>query len=178
VWYDEIERHYFAVKKFWEAIMAKILVIYYSQSGNTKTMADYVADGAKSAGGVVTMKDVEHVQAGELPGYDGIIMGSPTYYGAPSAQIKELIDQSVQFHGQLQGKIGGAFASAANIGGGNETTILNILQAMLIHGMIVEGNSMGDHYGPVSIDAPDGRVKTQCQSLGRRVAELSIKLFG
>ena len=158
--------------------MAKVLVAYYTQSGNTRTMADYVADGAKSAGAEVTLKEIDHVMPQDLLHYDGIVIGSPTYYGLPAAQIKELFDQSVQYHGQLSGKIGGAFSSAANIGGGNETTILSILCAMLIHGMIIQGTSSGDHYGPVSINAPDDRVKKQCQALGRRVSELAIKLFG
>jgi NAD(P)H dehydrogenase (quinone) len=79
----------------------------------------------------------------------------------------------VKYHGQLEGKVGAAFSSAANIGGGNETTILAILHSMLIHGMILRGNSKGDHYGPVSINAPDSRVERQCRELGRRVAELT-----
>lgn len=158
--------------------MAKILVAYYSQSGNTRSMAEFVADGAKAAGGEVTIREVEHVMAQDLVKYDGIILGSPTYYGLLAAPIKELLDQSVQYHGQLAGKIGGAFASAANIGGGNETTILSLLHALLVHGMIIPGSAMGDHYGPVGINAPDERVKKQCQALGRRVAELAIKLFG
>ena len=72
--------------------------------------------------------------------------------------------------------MGAAFASSANIGGGNETTIMAILQSMLIHGMTIRGNSKGDHYGPVSINAPDARVEKQCRELGRRVAELADKV--
>ncbi len=158
--------------------MAKILITYYSQSGNTKAMAEYVMEGAKMAGAQTTIKPIVQVSAKELLDYDGIIIGSPTYYGLPAYQIKKLIDESVEFHGQLAGKIGGAFSSAANIGGGNETTILAILQAMLIHGMIIQGTPGGDHYGPVSIESPDSRVEMQAQSLGKRVAELAIKLFG
>jgi NAD(P)H dehydrogenase (quinone) len=158
--------------------MAKILVTYYTQSGNNKAMADQVADGAKSAGGEVTVKEIEHVMAQELLKFDGIVIGTPTYYGLLAAPIKELFDQSVQYHGQLAGKVGGAFSSAANIGGGNETAVLSILQGLLIHGMIIQGSAVGDHYGPVSIGTPDERVRRQCQALGRRVAELTIKLFG
>ncbi len=158
--------------------MAKVLITYYSQSGNTKAMAKEVEEGAKLTGAQVTTKPVGQVSAKELLDYDAIIIGSPTYYGLPAAQIKKLIDESVEFHGQLTGKVGGAFSSAANIGGGNETTILAILQAMLIHGMVVQGTAAGDHYGPVSIEAPDNRVKMQSQALGKRVAELAIKLFG
>ncbi len=158
--------------------MAKILITYYSQSGNTKAMAEYVEEGAKLAGAQITLKPIVQVSAKELLEYDGIIIGSPTYYGLPAYQVKKLIDESVEFHGQLAGKVGGAFSSAANIGGGNETTILAILQAMLIHGMIIQGTPGGDHYGPVSIESPDNRVEMQAQALGKRVAELAIKLFG
>ncbi|MCM8771412.1 MAG: flavodoxin family protein, partial [Candidatus Omnitrophica bacterium] len=96
----------------------------------------------------------------------------PTYYGTMCYQIKQLLDESVEFHGQLDGKVGAAFSSSANIGGGNETTILNILQAMLIHGMIIQGDPKGDHYGPVAIGTLDKRASAQCQRLGERVAKL------
>ena len=156
--------------------MAKILIIYYSRSGNTKKMASLVEAGVTSEGMDVTLKDALKTKAKELLDYDGIIIGSPTYYGTMAAEIKKLLDDSVTFHGQLEGKVGAAFSSAANIGGGNETTITDILKAMLIHGMIIQGNSKGDHYGPVSIGSPDRRVEGQCKTLGQRVAALVKRL--
>ena len=90
--------------------------------------------------------------------------------------MKKLLDESVKFHGKLEGKVGGAFSSAAGIGGGNETTILSILEAMLIHGMVIQGAFSGDHYGPVAINKPDARAKKQCLALGRRMAKLAEKL--
>ncbi|MBL7091977.1 MAG: NAD(P)H-dependent oxidoreductase [Candidatus Omnitrophica bacterium] len=154
----------------------KILIIYYSQTGNTKKMAGLVAEGVKSEGVDVELKNVEEVKARELLKADGIIIGSPTYYGSMAYQIKQLLDESVEFHGELAGKVGAAFSSSANVGGGNETTILDIICAMLIHGMIVQGDSSGDHYGPVAIGAPDARASKQCKRLGQRVAELVKKL--
>ena len=156
--------------------MAKILIIYYSRSGNTKKMASLVEAGVKAGGIDVTLKDALKTKAKELLDYDGIIIGSPTYYGTMAAEIKKLLDDSVAFHGQLEGKVGAAFSSAANIGGGNETTITDILKAMLIHGMIIQGNSKGDHYGPVSIGSPDRRVEQQCKTLGQRVVALVKRL--
>ena len=156
--------------------MAKILIVYYSRSGNTKKMAFLVESGVKTEGVEVDLKDVSKTRAEELPDYDGIIIGSPTYYGSMAAEIKKLLDDSVSFHGQLEGKVGAAFSSAANIGGGNETTITDILKAMLIHGMIIRGNSQGDHYGPVSIGSPDKRVEGQCKTLGQRTAALVKRL--
>lgn len=152
--------------------MAKALVIYYSQTGNTKKMAESIIEGIKKEGIEVVIKPVKDVDVDELLKYEAIIMGSPTYYGTMAAQIKKLLDDSVKFHGKLDGKIGAAFASSANIGGGNETTILDILNAMLIHGMIIQGDPQGDHYGPVSIGEPDARATRQCVRLGSRVAKL------
>lgn len=156
--------------------MPKALVIYYTQSGNTKKMAESVAEGIQKAGVEAVVKDVLDVKVDELLKYDGIVIGSPTYYGSMSAQIKQLLDNSVKFHGKLDGKVGAAFASSANIGGGNETTILDILNAMLIHGMIIQGDWQGDHYGAVAIEAPDSRATRQCIRMGDRLAKLIKKL--
>lgn len=118
--------------------MAKILAAYYSLSGHTKKMAELIVDGIRKENTVdAALKNVEEVKVDELLDYQGIIIGSPVYYGSMAAPIKKLFDDSVKFHTKLDGRIGGAFSSSANIGGGNETTILDILNAMLIHGMII-----------------------------------------
>jgi NAD(P)H dehydrogenase (quinone) len=156
--------------------MAKVLVIYYSQSGNTKEMAKIIADNLKSEKIEAELKDVSKVVPEDLLSADGIIIGSPTYYGTMSYQIKKLLDESVKFHGRLDGKLGAAFSSSANVAGGNETTILDILNAMLIHGMIIQGDPSGDHYGPVAIGKPDARSQKECQRLARRFAGLLSKI--
>lgn len=158
--------------------MSKILICYYSRSGNTKKMAHLIQKGVMEEGLEVDTLDVKDVKVGDLLKYDGIVIGSPTYYGLPSAQIKALLDKSVKYHGDLEGKVGGAFASSYNIGGGNETTVLAILEALLIHGMVICGDPEGDHYGPVSIQKPDKRAEKVCISYGRRVAALTRKLHG
>jgi NAD(P)H dehydrogenase (quinone) len=156
--------------------MAKGLVVYYSRSGHTKEMAEIIAKSMNDAGLSTDCKSVEKVKPGDLLEYDAIVVGSPTYYGHMAGPLKQLFDDTVRFHGQLDGKVGAAFSSAANIGGGNETTIMGILQAMLIAGMVVHGDPKGDHYGPVSINKPDDRVRRQCQRRGQRIAELAKKL--
>ena len=95
-------------------------------------MAELIAEGIKTEGVDVDLKNVKDVQVDQLKDYDGIVIGSPTYYGTMSWEIKKLLDDSVKFHAKLDGKVGGAFASAANIGGGNETTILDIINALFI----------------------------------------------
>jgi len=159
--------------------MAKALVCYYSRTGNTQHMAEAIAEGINQAGGTdAEIRRITELSAEDLKGYDAIIMGSPTYYGTMAAELKQLLDESVAFHGQLDGKVGGAFSSSANIAGGNETTIMDILKAMLIHGMVVQGTPKGDHYGPVAIGDLDDRSRTQCRDYGRLVAKLATKLHG
>ncbi|MCX5725636.1 MAG: NAD(P)H-dependent oxidoreductase [Candidatus Saganbacteria bacterium] len=157
--------------------MSQVLITYYSRSGNTEKMAKLIEEGIKKGGVEVDVKRIEEVIVDDLLKYDGILIGSPTYYGHMAAAIKKLLDESVKFHGKLDGKAGGAFASSGNIGGGNETTIRGIQEAMLIHGMVIQGNPSGDHYGPVSIGAPDARVVKHCQSFGKRFARL-VKTLG
>ena len=156
--------------------MAKGIVIYYSRSGNTKEMAQIIAKSMNEANLPTECKSVDKVKAEDLLAFDAIVVGSPTYYGGMAGPIKQLFDDAVANHGKLDGKIGAAFSSAANIGGGNETTIMGIIEAMLISGMVIQGDPQGDHYGPVSIGKPDQRVKRQCVRRGQRIAELTRKL--
>lgn len=157
--------------------MAKGIVIYYSRSGNTEKMAKLITEAMNNEGLDTDCKSVDKVKAQQLIDYDAIVIGSPTYYGQMAAPLKQLIDEMVGFHGKLDGKVGGAFSSAANIGGGNETTIMGIIEALLIAGLIVQGDAQGDHYGPVSIGNPDDRVEKQCQRRGRRIAQLTKSLL-
>lgn len=157
--------------------MPNMLVTYYTRSGHTQHMAETIAEAARTIPGVlVEVLPVDRVQAQDLLSYDAIILGSPTYYGTMAWPIKKLLDDSVQFHTKLAGKVGGAFASSANVGGGNETTILDMINALLIHGMVVPGNALGDHYGPVAINDVDDRSRRQCAAWGKLWATLTAKL--
>ena len=141
-------------------------------------MAEMVSRGAETEGSEVDLMDVKDTISEELIDYDCIILGSPVYYGACAAPVKELVDESVRFHGKLEGKVGGAFSSSAYIGGGNETTIMGLLQMLMIHGMVVKGNARGNHYGPVSVGKPDRSVEKECMVYGRELVKLTKRLFG
>ena len=157
--------------------MKKLAIIFFSKTGNTEAMARLIAEGAQDEGGVeVHVARVEDFSLDRVVEFDGFVLGSPTYYGSMAGEMKIFLDKTVKFHRQLDGKVGAAFTSAANIGGGNETTITGILNALLIHGMIIQGSPDGDHFGPVSVGSPDDRVHGQCRTFGRRVAVLVKKL--
>ena len=157
--------------------MAKILVVYDSRSGNTKKMALAVAEGAKQVKGMnVTVKKAAQTSLEDLQAADGIIMGSPTYYGQMSAKLKALIDKSVTIHGKLEGKVGAAFTSSGGTASGAETTLLSILQTMLVHGMIIQGRPNDKHYGVAAVESPNKEEIKLCRKLGKRTASLVIKL--
>ncbi|MBN1271050.1 MAG: flavodoxin family protein [Candidatus Aminicenantes bacterium] len=153
--------------------MLKALVCYFSKTGNTEQMAQKIQQILQEEGLEADLKKTHEIQAKDFLGYDCLIFGSPTYYGTMAWELKKLLDESVAFHGRLKGKTGGAFSSSANVGGGNETTVMDILKALLIHGMIIQGNPKGDHYGPVAIGAPDKRALTCCEQLARNLAKLT-----
>ena len=157
--------------------MAKVLIVYYSRSGSTREMATLIGEGISSISNVdVEVKPVNETSVDNLLDVDGLIIGSPTYYGSMAAEVKKLIDDSVKYHGKFEGKVGGAFTSSGGRAGGNETTIMDILKALLVHGMIVQGSPNGDHYGPIAVGKPDERSKTMCIDYGKRIANLVRRL--
>jgi NAD(P)H dehydrogenase (quinone) len=141
--------------------MAKVLVLYYSTYGHIETMAQAVAEGARSTGATVELKRVpetvpEEIAKGahfklqqdapvatpnELADYDAIIIGAPTRYGRMPGQMAAFLDQTggLWARGALNGKVGGAFTSTATQHGGQETTLFSIITNLLHFGMTVVG---------------------------------------
>jgi NAD(P)H dehydrogenase (quinone) len=93
-----------------------------------------------------------------------------------SGTLKALLDETIKVHKQLDGKVGAAFASSGGIASGGETTLLSMIEAMLIHGMIVQGRADDKHYGVSVEGVPKKRDLTECETLGKRVAALVLKL--
>ena len=139
-------------------------------------MAHAVEEGVKKAGVQTQLRHVDKASVDEMPNYQGIILGSPVYYGLPSWKIKKYIDESVKFHGKLDGKVGGAFASAGGTHTGAETTIIAINEMLLVHGMVIQGSSAGSHYGAASVGSPNDASLEACRKLGERVGKLVNKL--
>jgi NAD(P)H dehydrogenase (quinone) len=198
--------------------MAKILVLYYSSYGHIETMAQAVADGARAVPGteVVVKRVAELVpedvakashfkldQAApiatvpELPGYDAIIIGTPTRYGRMTSQMANFLDQTgaLWLGDKLVGKVGSVFTSTASQHGGQETTILSTIVNLMHLGMTIVGVpytekrllaldavSGGTPYGATTIAAADGsRKPTEAEleiakSQGRHVAEVTNAL--
>ena len=154
----------------------KVLLVYDSSTGNTEKMAHAVEDGLKKMGVEVVFKHVDEASIDEIPQCQGLILGSPVYYGTPSAKIKKFVDDSIKYHGKLDGIVGGGFASAGGTHTGAETTIMAINQMLLVHGMIIQGSSSGSHYGASSVGSPNDSSLEACRKLGERVGKL-VKLL-
>jgi len=141
--------------------MSKVLVLYYSSYGHIETMAQAVADGARSTGASVDIKRVPETAPldiakaahfkldqsapvatiDDLPNYDAIIVGTPTRFGRMPAQMASFLDQAggLWARGALNGKVGGAFTSTATQHGGQELTLFSVIANLMHFGMIIVG---------------------------------------
>lgn len=174
---------YFSVtlQIFAQSTKPKVLITYFSKSGSTKKMAESISEGAKSVEGVeVKLLSIEEVTTQELTEASAIILGSPVYNSNPAPQVLEFIN-SWPFEGRpLKDKIGAAFATGGGISIGEEEVMMNILRAMLIHGMIVMGGeeveaafgaSAITGEGPFETGEVDAIFLRKAFGLGKRVAE-------
>jgi len=157
-----------------------ILVMYYSRTGKTRALAEAVAKGVgEVAGAVYQLKPAEEVTAEDFSAAAGVIAGSPVYFGTMAAELKAVFDKLITVRKKMAGKIGAAFATSAHPSGGKETTMMSIIQALLIYGMIVVGDPLdaSGHYGVACSGAMDEETAETARKLGRRVAELAKALY-
>ncbi|TFH11208.1 MAG: flavodoxin family protein [Candidatus Atribacteria bacterium] len=157
----------------------QILILYYSRTGRTQAMAEAIADGVTQVHGVqALLRTTEEVTEDDFLQSDGIIAGSPVYFGTMSAQLKGVFDRFITTRKHTVDKIGAAFTSGNHHSGGKETTLLSILQALMIYGMIIVGDPLetGGHYGAALAGDPTEKGLEDAKLLGVRVAETVIKL--
>lgn len=141
--------------------MSKVLVLYYSSYGHIETMAQAVAEGARSAGASVDVKRAPETvpqeiaqsahfkldqaapvaTVAELVNYDAIIVGAPTRFGRMPSQMAAFLDQAggLWARGALNGKVGAAFTSTATQHGGQEVTLFSIITNLMHFGMVIVG---------------------------------------
>ena len=200
--------------------MTKVLVLYHSTYGHVEAMAEAVAEGARSVEGVlVDIKRVPELvpeelakssgykldqaapiaKVEDLADYDAVIVGAGTRYGTAASQMRNFLDQTggVWMKGGLVGKVGSAFTSTATQHGGQETTLIGLIQTLLHHGMVIAGLPYawsgqqrmdeitgGSPYGATTITGGDGsRMPSDNELDGARwqgayVAGIAHKLKG
>jgi len=141
--------------------MKEILVLYYSQHGAVRQMAQLLARGIEQAQGVTarvrTVPKVSTVcEATELRVPDagapyaelkdlqecaGLALGSPTRFGNMAAPLKYFLDSTSELwlSGALNGKPAAVFTSTGTLHGGQETTLISMMLPLLHHGMLIVG---------------------------------------
>jgi len=156
----------------------QVLVLYYSKGGNTRKLAEEVGRGVESAGVAAVIKSTAEVAKEDFLESAGVIAGSPVYFGVMAWELKKIFDEFVGTRRKMENKLGAAFATGGHHSGGKETTIMSILQCMLIYGMVVVGDPMSatGHYGVACVGAPDSNAAADAFKLGARVAELCKKI--
>ncbi|MCF8111024.1 MAG: NAD(P)H-dependent oxidoreductase [Desulfobacteraceae bacterium] len=157
----------------------QILVLYYSKGGNTKKLAEAVAEGVESVSGAsALLKSTSEVTKDDFVNSGGVIAGSPVYFGVMASELKKIFDDYVGIRKKMEGKVGAAFATSADPTGGKETTMMSIIQCLLIYGMVIAGDPMSatGHFGTACSGAPDEKTRSNAAKLGARVAKLAAQL--
>ena len=195
-----------------------LLIAFYSRTGSTEALADAIAEGARGAGAEVRLRRAREVVGPEVmakaPGWaesaarmnarheapteadaewaDAILFGTPTRFGAASAELKAYIDGlgGLWFQGKLVGKAGGAFTSTSTDHGGNESTLLSLYNPMAHLGLVIVPLGYADPvlfragtpYGASAVVNGRDRIAATPDELavarfqGRRVTEVAAAL--
>ena len=146
--------------------MVDVLVLYYSQGGAVKEMAQGITRGIESVNGAkarirtvpkvsanceateteVPAKGAPYVELKDLEECVGLALGSPTRFGNMAAPMKYFLDgtTSLWLKGALIGKPAAVFTSSGSMHGGNETTLLTMMLPLLHHGMLMLGLPYSD----------------------------------
>jgi flavorubredoxin len=142
--------------------MSKILVLYYSRSGNTEKMAKAVAEGAKSTGN----SDVElnyYVEAEDLSSFNAILLGAPTYHHDMPIDMKKLFEEAAVKDINLKGKVGAAFGSYG--WSGEAPKLLLEIMKNRFEMQVTEPPLLAKY-------VPDEKTLNMCRDFGKRVSEI------
>jgi NAD(P)H dehydrogenase (quinone) len=167
--------------------VAVILLLFDSQGGLTERLAEAIAEGVRSvAGAELRYRRIHEAETAELKECDALILGSPNWSGM-TGKLKDWVDYSGDLweSGELAGKVGAAFTAGYSRSAGTEATLLQLLHLLLSHGMLVIGlpwsdrmRVSGSYYGATAHGEVTEDDREQARTLGRRVAETAVKLFG
>jgi NAD(P)H dehydrogenase (quinone) len=173
-----------------ESHRARVLVAYYSMSGNTERFAQGVVEGAKQVPDtLVTIKKVTDVSKEDLQAADAIALGSATYFANIPGQMKVVIDDwNWKWKVDFTDKVGGAFSTGGGQTGGKEFVVVSLLMFMLNNRMVVagplyqdaEGEDFWGEAGASAVTGPlDPGVSEKeldaARRLGHRLATLAKK---
>ena len=144
--------------------MAKLLIIYYSQAGNTEAMANAVCEGASSAGAAATMKKAADTTGDDLLGCDAVAFGTPNYFSYMAGMIKDLLDRVwYTIVGKVENKSYALFTSA----GGDNKSALERLDGLCKYLKLEKAFD-----DVVAKGKPSSEVLEECKKMGSKLAKL------
>jgi NAD(P)H dehydrogenase (quinone) len=162
-----------------------VMVLYDSRAGLVSELAASVCAGVSSVEGVRLLdRSVDDANPAELLEIDALILGSPNWTGI-TGKLKSWMDDTGELWetGDLVGKPGAAFTAGWSPHGGIEATLLQLFHLIIGHGMVFVGlpwsermRQSGSYYGATAHGEVTHDDREQAQALGRRVAELAIRL--
>jgi flavorubredoxin len=141
--------------------MKKILVLYYSRTGNTEKMANAVSEGAQNIGNVEVELNF-HIDTQSLSNYDAILVGAPTYHHDIPVDFKNLFEEAALQGLNLKGKLGSAFGSYGWSGEASKL-ILEIMKYKF-EMQVIEPPLLAKY-------SPDQNTLNACKDLGRKISE-------
>ena len=140
--------------------MGRILVVYYSGSGNTRGMAELVARGAKGLGHDVELVVADEVKMADVKKADALALGSPDYYTYMAGQLKVFFDRALDIRDELAGKPCVCFVSHGG-GGGAIKSVERLASAIKLRQVADSVTARG---------LPEGADEKKCVELGRSLA--------
>ncbi len=157
----------------------KISVLYHSESGNTKKIADLIKETAESIPGIEAKAiDIENLDKTYIDESKVVLFGCPTYCGALSWQMKKYLDTT---DNNLAGKLGSVFATENHIGGGADFAELTIIAGLLVRGMIVYSGGAAEtpytHFGAVAIKSGDAAQIERVIKYTHKIVKKAKELF-
>jgi len=161
----------------------KIAIVYHSETGNVRAMAELIGQGClKVPNTEAKIMPVDDVDEAYVVDCAAVILGAPTYEGSCSWQMKKFLDSGPK---GLAGKLGGVFASQNWPGGGGASFAeMTMIAGMLVLGMIIYSGGIDAgapflHFGAVSQKGPDqdALYHDRCLKLGQNIAQKAHELF-
>ena len=167
------------------AAETKILVCYFSNSGNTKKMAEALAKGVEGVEGAkAKLKSIDQVTKKDLEATDGLAVGSPVYMGDVATQVRSAFikwsgDYGIWDSRALQDKAGAVFATGAFPSNGKEFTMWSMAQSLAQFGVVLVtpygsmGASATTYKPDEGVDDVEAGI---ARDLGQRLAEIAGRL--
>ena len=167
----------------------KVLVAYYSQTGNTEKMAVAIGKGAASVKGVeVAVRKVADVTDAEILGADGILVGTPVRWGNASVEAKQFVDRVGDVLWQAKsngdGTTAGAFCTGGGVALGKDVARLSILSGLMTMRFVIVGGVDYAGFGTLGAEATTGEADPgisekeleEARRFGERFGQVTVKL--